>query len=221
MPNSGSTVGTGSRQNRQARRGAPLLLAAVCAGAVLSTGCRSGGNTDLEHELQLARETIARQNDELAAQKATIDALHEHVDTIRKIKPADLEKIFCPETLEIGRLSGGYDNDDRPGDDGVVVYLQPKDRAGDVLKVAGEIRIQLYDLAAPAARNLIGEYVIPIDQARELWYGKLMTLHYTVRCPWLHGPPEHPEITIQATFVDYLTQRVISAQRTCTVRLPP
>lgn len=171
--------------------------------------------------MQVARETIARQNDELAAQKATIDTLEKRVETVRAIRPEDLRKLFHPVKLEIDSLSGGYDTDGRPGDDGVVVYLRPLDDDGDALKVAGQITIQLYDLAAPPGENLIAEYVIPVDEARELWYGKLMTQHYTVRCPWQHSPPRHPEITISASFVDYLTQRVISAQKTCTVKLPP
>ena len=189
--------------------------------AILTFGCQPPKSTDYERQLQVLRETIAQKNAELASQKATIDALNKRLDAVRAIRPDDLTKIFYPERLQIDSLSGGFDSDGRPGDDGVVVYLKPVDAVGDVLKVAGEIRIQLYDLDAPPAQNLIGEYVIPVDQSRGLWHGKLMTQHYTVRCPWPHGPPQNPEITINATFIDLLTQRVITAQTTCTVKLPP
>lgn len=192
-----------------------LLLGALAA------GCWTPGNSEVERHMQLLRDEIARKDEIIQAQQTTISTLHQQLAQARAIKPEDLRKIFYPEKLVIDKLSGGYDVDGKPGDDGVVVYLQPVDAAGDVLKVAGEIRIQLYDLAAPPGRNLLGEYVIPVEQARDLWYGKLLTYHYAVRCPWLHGPPQNPEVTIRATFIDYLTQRVISAQRTCTVRLPP
>jgi len=193
----------------------------LSAGALLTSGCWAPGNQEAERQMQLLRDEIARKEEIIQAQQATITTLHQQLTQARAIKPEDLQKIFYPEKLVIDKLSGGYDTDGKPGDDGVVVYLQPVDAAGDVLKVAGEIRIQLYDLAALPGKNLLGEYVIPVEQARDLWYGKLMTYHYAVRCPWLRGPPQHPEITIRATFIDYLTQRVISAQRTCTVRLPP
>jgi hypothetical protein len=208
---------TAVRLRRRASR-----CGAICIGVVfiLSGGCVAGGGRDLERELELARETIEKQKDDLQARDTTIAELNKRLDTVRAIRPEDLAKIFYPDKLEIDGLSGGYDTDGQPGDEGVVVYLRPIDAEGDVLKVAGEIRIQLYDLAAPPAENLLGEYVIPVEQARNLWYGKLLTYFYAVKCPWPHGPPKHPEITIRATFIDYLTQRVISAQRPCTVALP-
>lgn len=206
---------------RQARATPAALTLVLCLAALLPAGCVTPPDMEAERELQLLRDTVADQNDRLAAQKATIDTLTQQIDTIRNIKAEDLAQIFHPVKLVIDRLSGGLKADDQPGHDGVVVYLKPVDAAGDVLKVAGEIRIQLYDLAAPPAQNLIGEYVVPVEQARDLWHGKLMTYHYTVKCPWPHGPPAHPEITIRATFIDYLTQRVMSAQTTCTVELPP
>jgi len=171
--------------------------------------------------MQRLREEVKKQQDELEARQATIQELTRRLEQARGIKDEDLKKIFRPEKLVIDGLSGGYDADGQPGDDGIVVYLRPVDAEGDALKIAGDIRIQLYDLAAPPAQNLLGEYFVPVEQSRELWHGKLMTNHYTVRCPWLRGPPKNPEVTIRATFVDYLTQRVISAQRTCTVNVPP
>jgi hypothetical protein len=87
--------------------------------------------------------------------------------------------------------------------------------------VAGDIRVELYALAAPSDQTRIGVYEFPHDKAAELWYGKLLTDHYTLRCPWQAGPPAHPEITIRATFVDFLTKRVLTAQASATVRLPP
>jgi hypothetical protein len=211
----------GWRTNRIAYVQAVLLTLLAVLAILPTAGCWGPGPIDLERRLQLARETIARQTDELAARQATIETLTREHDQQRAIKPEDLRKIFYPEKLEIESLSGGYDSDGRPGDDGVVVYLKPIDSAGDVLKVAGEIRIQLYDLAAPPAGNFLGEYVFPVEKTREMWYGKLMTYHYAVKCPWLHGPPQNPELTIRATFIDYLTQRVMSAQSVGKVRLPP
>ena len=197
------------------------LCALLGTTALLATGCQPSTNIDYERQLQVLRDTVAQQKADLAAQKATIDTLTQQLNVIRGIKPEDLKTIFYPVKIVIDSLSGGYDFDNQPGDDGVVVYLRPVDSEGDTLKVAGEIHIQLYDLAAAAHQTLLGEYKIPVEQARKLWYGKLMTNHYTIRCPWPHNPPTHPEITIRATFIDFLTQRVISAQSTCTVKLPP
>ena len=194
---------------------AGLLLAA------LLPACQPPPEVALRKEIAGLRDTLKQKDNQLLAQKATIDQLNGELRVARSISEDDLKRLFYPEKLEIERLSGGENYDDKPGDDGVTVYLRPVDKDGDAIKVAGDIRIQLYDLAAPADRNLIGEYFIPVDQVGKLWHGKLWTYHYAIKCPFPSGPPEHTEVTIRATFVDYLTKRVVSAQSTCQIKLPP
>lgn len=207
-------------QRRRARQ--PLWFTGVACGLLLccSPGCFQDQHRQTLLELEQCRAALQQQRDELAAQKATIDELHRRLNTATRLKPDELAQVFHPVRIEIEALSGGFDNDGQPGDDGVVVYLRPIDQEGDPIKAAGEIRIQLYDLEAPAAENLIAEYLVPVEEARRCWYGKLLTYHYAIRVPWPGRPPRNPEITIRATFVDYLSQRVMSAQRTCKVKLP-
>ncbi|MEI8189381.1 MAG: hypothetical protein WCI75_06665 [candidate division NC10 bacterium] len=198
---------------------------ARCAPGVLAgllvMGCGTPVEVQLRQEVAGLRENIKEKDNQLAAQTATIGELHKQLDVARSISEDDLKRIFYPERLIIDKLTGGADYDGKPGDDGVTVYIRPVDREGDGIKVAGDLRIQLYDLAAPPARNFIGEYFIPVDQVGKLWHGKLLTNHYTIKCPWPHGPPEHSEVTVRDTFVDYLTKRVLSAQAPCKVTLPP
>ncbi len=194
---------------------AGLLLAA------LLPACQPPAEVALRKEITDLRDALTKKDDQLVAQKANIDELNGELRVARSISEEDLKRIFYPEKLVIERLSGGENYDNKPGDDGVTVYLQPIDKDGDAIKVAGDIRIQLYDLAAPPEQNLIGEYFIPVDQVGKLWHGKLWTYHYAIKCPFPNGPPQHTEVTIRAMFVDYLTKRVVSAQSTCQVKLPP
>lgn len=186
------------------------------------TGCWApAGNAEYERQLSALRTENSQQAEQLLAQKAALDDCQRRLTVARGLTKEDLKLLFYPETLVIDSLSGGADYDGKPGDDGVTVYLKPIDRTGDVLKVAGDISVQLYDLAADPGQNLIGEYKVGVDQCGELWNGKLLTYHYAIRCPFPRGRPQHSEITIRVTFVDYITQRVLTAQRVCTVRLAP
>ncbi len=194
---------------------AGLLITALLA------GCQDNTVPQLRQEVADLRSSIKEKDNQLVAQKAALDKLNDEVTRISGITPEDLKKVFYPAQLVIDKLSGGYDIDSKPGDDGVTVYLKPIDNDGDVIKVAGEIDIQLYDLAAPPQQNFIGEYKIPLAKVRELWHGKLWTNHYAIKCPWPGAPPQHPEITIRAVFTDFLTKRVVAAQSTCLVKLPP
>ena len=183
------------------------------------SGCAPPGNADLELKVTRLEERLDDRNNELAAQRSTIQQLNKQLTTARALTDEDLKKVYYPEKLVIGPLTGGEDYDGTAGDDGVTVFLRPVDRDGDVLKVVGDIRIELFDLQAPDGRRLLGSYYVPADRVHENWYGKFLTYHYTIRCPWKTGPPAHDEITIRATFVDYLTQRVMTAQVVRTVAL--
>jgi len=202
---------------RSLRCSAALILGlAVLAVA----GC---GPTREHYEVRIARldQIIVEKDHQLAARHATIKEQQKRIDDMVGLPGPILERVFYPVRLEIEKLSGGEDYDGQPGDDGVTVYLRPLDKAGDVVKALGVIRIQLYDLANPPGRNLLGEYDFPAKTVGNEWRGKLWTYHYTLKCPWQHGPPEHSEVTIRAVFQDYLTGHVMSAQTTCTVRPPP
>jgi hypothetical protein len=200
-----------------------LLIASPLVGLALlpSAGCQSSTELELQRQVLRLTEQISEKNHQLAAGQASIDGLQRQLQQTRGLTDEDLKKIFFPEKIEIASLSGGDDYDGEPGDDGVTVYLRPIDRDGDAVKVAGDIRIELYDLANPPGQNRIGVYAVTVDQVSKLWYGKLATYHYTVRCPWQGDPPQHDEITVRATFVDFLTQRVITAQTVCHVTRAP
>ena len=204
-----------------ARRQLWIASLLVWLGLLPSAGCQSPTELELQRQVHELNEQITEKDHQLAARRSTIAQLHKQLQNATGLTDEKLKKIFYPEKIEIASLSGGDDYDGQPGDDGVTVYLRPIDRDGDAVKVAGHIRIELYDLANPPDANLIGVYPVPVDQVSKLWYGKLATYHYTVRCPWQSGPPKHDEITIRATFVDYLTQRVITAQTVCKVGLAP
>jgi hypothetical protein len=196
-------------------------LGAALLSSTLLAGCWKQPDVSAQEQISRLRDELRQKNETLVQQRAQIDTLRQQLDVARGISEEDLKRIFYPAKIVIGRLTGGSDYDGQPGDDGVTVYLEPVDTAGDVVKVAGDVRIQLYDLAAPPDQQLIGEYSVPVDQIGKLWHGKLMAHSYVIKCPWPDGPPEHNEITVRVVFVDYLTKRVLTAQKVCKVELPP
>lgn len=130
----------------------------------------------------------------------------------------DAAKLFFPVEIQIDPLTGGSDFDDRPGDDGLTIYLRPIDQHGDAVKAPGTIEVEVLDLAA--RQHDVGRYRFEIDQLGELWIAKLMTDHYTLKCPWKGAPPQNSELTVRVSFEDYISGRVLTAQTVCNVRLP-
>jgi len=180
-------------------------------------GCNAEATNErfrqLDQQVRQLSGQVDKLNGELAAKEALIEAQRQQITTLQRLGDKRLEKLYYVTALQIDRLTGGANYDDKPGDDGVTVYLRPVDQDGHVLKAAGEIRIQLLDLANPDGQHLLGEYRLDVDHARKAWHGRLMTNHYTIKCPWRTGPPAHDDITVRAEFTDFLTGKTFLDQK--------
>jgi hypothetical protein len=119
-------------------------------------------------------------------------------------------------------MSGGYDTDGKPGDDGIVLYVQPYDEDGHVIKAAGSLRVVILDPLCPPNQNVVAEYLFDVPTTRKMWYGRLMTQHFSIRCPWPTGQiPLHSELTAHVAFFDLLTGRTLTVQKAFKIVLPP
>ncbi len=185
--------------------------------ALLIWGCDGGGANErfrqLDQQVRQLNDQVEKLNKDVVARDAVIEAQKQQIGSLQRLGDKRLEKLYYVTAIQIDRLSGGANYDDKPGDDGVTVHLSPVDQDGHVIKAAGEIRIQLFDLSNPDGQHLLGEYRLDVDHARKAWYGRLMTNHYTIKCPWRTGPPAHEEITIRAEFLDYLTGKTFTDQK--------
>ncbi len=133
-----------------------------------------------------------------------------------------LEKIFHVSKISIGRHTGGVDTDGQPGHDAIKVFLRPIDKDGSTMKAAGDVKIQIYDLALPEDETLVGEYKWPVDKMSKHWSGGFMTYYFSFVCPWKKtSPPKHKKLTVRVEFVDYLTGKMFVAQEVCEVRVKP
>ena len=196
-----------------------LFLLAVLGCDVVS----SDDHRQVQRELREAREEVARLENRLAEQQQSVRVLQSQLVELRGLDEAQrLDQLVVPERIELASRSGGYDRDGKPGDDGILLFVRPLDRDGHVIKAAGSLEVTIYDLNLPPERNLIARYNFPPDALSELWYGRLMTNHYTVRCPWPEGyTPEHNELTVRVVFTELLTGRSMSVQEVFTITLPP
>ena len=128
---------------------------------------------------------------------------------------------FRAMTLGLHRVTGGLDLDGKPGDDGLRVVLQPKDGQGDVVKRAGALEIELFDLAIDAGERRLGKWEFTVDQAAKEWVSGLLGVSgYSLQLPWPEGKvPEHDHLTI-AVRMTTLDGRPLTAQKDITVQLP-
>jgi len=206
------------------RRPLNLLAAAMLAGPLLLCGCPAAGPSQLD-QLVAQRDQGREQVRQLQATNEGLQAMildqRQQIKTLQALGDARLEKLYHVERIDLGQYTGGINTDDQAGDDAIKVYLQPIDQYGSVIKAAGEVTVQLFDLAMPPQENLIGQYKWNVDEVAKLWSSGFLVYHYSFLCPWQHGVPKHDQITVRVEFVDYLTGKHFTAQKVCTIALPP
>jgi hypothetical protein len=188
-------------------------------------GCQSPGDQmyRLQKQLDSQKSRILQLEENIITLQKHIDDQKQQIVTLERIAPDRMAKLEVPVKIELDKLSGGYEEPGRAGDAGVVAYVQPIDSDGDVIKAAGSIVMEVFDLANPPAKSLVCRAALDVDNTRKAWRGWLWTDHFSVKCPWPppdRKPPEHRELTIRVQFTDYLTGRILTAQTTCKIKLP-
>lgn len=128
---------------------------------------------------------------------------------------------FRAVTIGLHRVTGGLDLDGQAGDDGLRVVVQPKDAGGDVVKRAGALEIELFDLAIDQGERRLGQWEFTVDQAAKEWVsGILGASGYSFQIPWPGGKaPEHDHLTVLVRMTT-LDGRPLTAQKDVTVQLP-
>ena len=141
------------------------------------------------------------------------------IKTLQNLGEKRLDLLFHIVKIDIGRHSGGVDIDGKSGHDVIRVFLSPRDCDGSAIKAAGDVKIILYDLAAPDGKTLISEYEFFVNEISKHWASGFMTYHYSFDCK-LPATHAHDKITIYVTFTDYLTGKTFTAQKPVTIILP-
>ena len=189
-------------------------------GALAFSGCTgkpNQANIQLRKQVQDLQGQIATLQRERDTARAEVAGLRSRSATVQTLPPDRLAKLFTTAGIQLGKLTGGADLDpDRPGDDGLKVYVTPMDHAGQKFKAAGAITVEAFDLAANPTG--VGRWQFNVEDAAKHWSGALLRYEYVLPCPF-EKPPAHEEITIKVTFTDELTGRVFTQQRAGRVRL--
>ena len=197
------------------------LLAAAGAAMLTAPGCGLFQRDDkLQQQLQDCQNELQKvqlQRDEL--QQFTLDQ-QKQIRSLQNLGDKRLEKLYHVKTIEIGRYTAGVDNDPRPGDDAVKVFIRPLDQNGDVVKAAGDMTIQIFDLSLAPKDTLIALCQYKVDELSKYWASGFLTYHYSFECKW-KTPPRSTDVTVRAEFVDYLTGKHHVAQTVAKVKLAP
>lgn len=169
---------------------------------VLITGCHFGGDELLESQLRAQDDHITSLESQLAEQRTTSRTFQEEARLLRaQLDQTDSvplsEQIavgYAVQELQFQSMLTGVLDDNR-----VHVVVRPTDEDGDIVKLPGQLQLQLVDLSAPDDERTIGKWVWSSDEASELWSSAALGTGFVVDLP-VSNLPSGRKLTLLARF---------------------
>jgi hypothetical protein len=199
-----------------------LLCWPIIALTIVAGGCH---NCDLvEAELRSRESDLLRLRGDLYRAESENAALHRELHDVRQgagvaLIPELASQTYPVRQVVLGRLTGGYDEDDCPGDEALQVVLEPRDADGHALKAPGFVRIVVLEITPEGLKAPLSSWDISPDQLRRTWRDGLLSTGYHVVLPWKAWPASNRlRVVAQFTLAD---GRLFEAEKDVTVHLPP
>ncbi len=185
-------------------------------------GCR---NCDLvEAELRSRESDLRELRADLARAEGENEALMHEVGALRqgtssKITPELASQTYTLKQVVLGRGTGGYDEDNCPGDEALQVVLEPRDSDGHSIKAPGALHVEAQEITPEGLKIPLSSWEIPPHQLRRSWRSGLLSTGYVVVLPWQNWPSsEKIRVIARFTLAD---GRVFEADKDVTIRLAP
>jgi len=179
-----------------------MLLCGVAAGCVVR-----GETAGLEEELRGHEDRILSLEQELRSTRDELEVARREAEHLRTQAAAGGEMVltseqsdvlFRAEGLRINTLlTGGLDEDGKPGDEVLSVVLEPFDSGGTTLKLPGDVTIDVTDPAADGEAKAVGTWTYTADEVRETWHAGLLVVGFKFRLEW-QQPPGHEKLVVHA-----------------------
>jgi cell division protein FtsB len=180
-----------------------------------SSGCNSGKS---ENKLRLQVKSLTDENAKLTNQVEKLTSENEQLqkqNTVLQDLPDSVKgvNLYKLETVKISSYSGLFDENNKGKPDTLVVLIQPIDNYGDIIKAAGSVEVELWDLNKPQNQALIGKWHVSPEELKKDWVSFLATdyrLSFDIagKIDKLTEP-----LTLKVTFTDYLSGKVFYAQK--------
>lgn len=114
--------------------------------------------------------------------------------------PADSQEV-TQLVLHRG-LTGGYDADGRPGDEGIVVVIEPRDAQGRWLQAPADVSVVALDPALDGEAARVARWDFTADETAARFHPTGLGRGLRLQMPWPADPPVHGRLYL---FVRYTT----------------
>jgi len=182
---------------------------------VAAAGCQNGKKDGLQGEIAKLKINNATLTEQLAQSQKENEQLKQQVQALRNFGTSfNYSDIYNLQKINITKFTNIYDSDGDGKKETLVVYFQPMDEYGDIIKATGLVEVQLWDLNMKAERALLGQWKITPADLKKVWFATLITINYRLSFN-ISGIVEKFEkpLTLKIKFTDYLSGKTFEEQR--------
>lgn len=98
-------------------------------------------------------------------------------------------------------LTGGYDADQQPGDDGVRLCIEPRTASGEIIPWQGPLSIVLMDPAMPGESARLARWDLAENEVADHYRRTPDGAGIQLELPWPTGVPQHRQLKLFARYV--------------------
>lgn len=193
-------------------------LFAIFAGSLLAVaaGCDSADRPDpLKEQINSLKQEKTQLTRQIKQSGLENEKLKKQIQVLSGL-PADakLENFYNLQRVKISGYTDFYDKDKDGRKEKLIVYIQPIDQDGDVVKATGSVEVQLWNLNRPNGNALLGQWRVEPDELRKLWFATLITINYRLTFDVADKIEKLEEpLTVKLTFTDHLSGKVFKEQK--------
>jgi hypothetical protein len=192
------------------------VLLCSCALIHFVAGCESTATP--KNPLAKQVETLTQDKREMMRQIEQLESknkdLQKQINTLHGLpEDARLKDLYDVQRIKITKHTNFFDKDKDDKKETLIVYIQPVDQDGDIVKAAGTVDIQLLDLDKDKDPELLAKWHVTPTRLRKLWFNALLKTHYRLTFDVSDKVKSFEEpLTVTATFTDYLSGKVFEEQ---------
>jgi len=196
-------------------------LYAILAGCLLAiaAGCEStNAKIPLADQIQTLRQgkkDLARQ---IEKSKLENKELKKQIRVLSDLPPwAKPKNLYRLQRIKITKYSNFYDKDKDGRKEKLIVYIQPLDEDGDIIKAVGAVDVRLWDPNENKDQAPLGQWHVEPKQLKKLWFATFISTNYKLTfdvADKIKGlKSASGGLTVNVTFTDYLTGNVFNEEK--------
>ncbi len=194
----------------------PVLLCS-CALMHFAAGCES---TNSKIPLADQIQTLRREKRDLA--RRVEQSRLENKDLKKQIRvlsglPTEVkpENLYRLQKIKITKYTDFYDKDKDGKKEKLIIYIQPLDEDGDIIKAVGAVDVRLRDPNSPQEnQEPVAQWRVEPNRLKELWFAGFIAANYKLTFDVADKIDDFEEpLTLNVTFTDYLTGNVLNEEK--------